>query len=180
MASNPILNGPPNTLNSGKPALHSQPSTGCSQVVTLSQNPALAKCEMSLREPTIQEIQAALAPLLALCAPLGMTANDRVEWITAAADTLRDVPPDLLASACRKARAACDHPAKIIPFVMNEVKDAKAERHAHYRELRRQLEPMPQTQNRVDPAERKKVAAMMTEWKAHNYSAEYARHRGWA
>lgn len=109
---------------------------------------------------------------------MGMTANDRIEWIAAAADTLRDVPADLLHIACRKARSACDHPSKIIPFVMNDVRDAHQSRSTQYRELREAANPPPQPKW-VNPEERKKVAAMMTEWKAHNYSAAYARQRGW-
>ena len=141
----------------------------------------MAKCEMSLRAPTLDEIQSCLAPLLALCAPMGMTAQDRLEWITAAADTLQDVPADLLDDACRKARAVCDHPSKIIPFVMGEIAERKAMRQERHREILRELKPTPPETNKlwVDLGERKQVAEMMRDWRESGYSAAYARKRRW-
>lgn len=186
MADNPILNGPPNTRSLAKPELHSPPSTQCSVIdLVTARDKAVARkkleeCEMSLQPPTMADLQAALSPLLALCAPLGMTANDRIEWIGAAADTLRDVPADLLHRACRKARSVCDHPAKIIPFVMSDIAESRQLREHTYRSLRMSLERVQTPQKYVDPKERAEVAKMMSDWKEHKYSAAYARKRGWA
>lgn len=100
-----------------------------------------------------------------------------MEWITAAADTVRNVPADLLASACRKARAVCDHPSKVIPSIMQDIAAPKAERQRDLQEVRARMEPP--KDKPVDPAERKAVAAMMKDWREHNYSADYARYRRW-
>lgn len=132
---------------------------------------------MSLRAPDLDEIQAALGPVLALCAPLGMTAQDRVEWITAAADTVRNVPADLLAAACRKARAVCDHPSKIIPFIMQDIAAPKAERQRDLQDVRVRMEPP--KDKPISRAEREEVAAMMRDWRVNGYSAAYARKRRW-
>lgn len=46
-----------------------------------------------------------------------MTEADRTEWLTAAYGALAKVPGSLFESACHEAKLACDHPAKIVPFI---------------------------------------------------------------
>jgi hypothetical protein len=64
-----------------------------------------------------------LTACLALTAPVGMTEESRREWLAVAWDTLRHLPPDVLASGARKARQICDHPSKIVPTIVSETKD---------------------------------------------------------
>lgn len=63
------------------------------------------------------EMAAELARCLTLCAPSGMTQDDRAEWIAMAILETRDMPADLFRDACAQARRTCDHPAKIIPAI---------------------------------------------------------------
>lgn len=47
-----------------------------------------------------------------------MTQGDREEWLVAAYNALADVPGSLFADACRGVMGACDHPAKIVPYII--------------------------------------------------------------
>jgi hypothetical protein len=69
-----------------------------------------------------------LTACLALVAPAGMSEENRRDWLTVAWDTLRHIPPDILASGARKAREKCDHPAKIVPTIIAETADAMRRR----------------------------------------------------
>lgn len=61
-----------------------------------------------------------LTACLALTAPAGMTEEARGEWLAVAWDSLKHIPPDILASGARKARLKCDHPSKIVPTIVAE------------------------------------------------------------
>lgn len=62
-------------------------------------------------------IIAKLTHVLALCAGVGMSADDRGEWLAAAATALDGIPPDLLAIGIEAARRTADHPSKIVPAI---------------------------------------------------------------
>jgi hypothetical protein len=76
-----------------------------------------------LRPATPDQMQAELTACLALSGASGMSEDDRCEWLRAARLTLEGIPADLLAQGCRKARATCDHPSKIVPAIMADVTD---------------------------------------------------------
>jgi hypothetical protein len=61
-----------------------------------------------------------LTACLALTAPAGMTEEGRRDWLAVAWDTLKDLPPDILAIGARAARKKCDHPSKIVPTIIAE------------------------------------------------------------
>lgn len=46
-----------------------------------------------------------------------MSSEERTAWYKAALMTIGDMPEDILRMACEAARKACDHPAKIVPFI---------------------------------------------------------------
>lgn len=67
-----------------------------------------------------------LAPILALVGASGMSQDDRREWLAAATDALRHIPQDLLTSAAARAKMHCDHPSKVIPFIIRDTESAIA------------------------------------------------------
>ena len=80
-----------------------------------------------------EEIVGALTQSLAMVAPVGMTQEDREQWLGAAALAIRDadIPPREFAWAAGKARIdpECDHPAKIVPAIMRLIGEFKPEIH---------------------------------------------------
>lgn len=68
---------------------------------------------------------------LALVAPVGMDEAARGEWIAAAWETLKHLPTDLLQTGCSVARQHCDHPAKIVPAILNATSAALRRRREH-------------------------------------------------
>lgn len=78
---------------------------------------ALDKAEADSVPCSLDRAIELLTPNLILCAPSGMSDNDRFEWYKAALATIGDMPSDLLGEACAAARRVCDHPAKIVPFI---------------------------------------------------------------
>jgi hypothetical protein len=65
-----------------------------------------------------------LTACLALVAPVGMTEENRRDWLAVAWQTLKDIPPDILAAGAKKARLRCDHPSKIVPAIVEETAEA--------------------------------------------------------
>jgi hypothetical protein len=61
-----------------------------------------------------------LAACLTLVAPVGMDETARRDWFAVAWDTLKHIPPNILAIGARKARGKCDHPSKIVPTILAE------------------------------------------------------------
>lgn len=61
-----------------------------------------------------------LTACLALTAPAGMTEEGRRDWLMVAWDSLKHLPPDLLAVGAKAARQKCDHPSKIVPTIIAE------------------------------------------------------------
>lgn len=66
-----------------------------------------------------------LTACLTLTAPVGMNEEARRDWFAVAWDTLKDIPPNDLARAARKARETCDHPAKIVPAIVKAVEELR-------------------------------------------------------
>lgn len=64
-----------------------------------------------------------LTACLALVVPVGMTEAGRREWLAVAWETVGHLPPDLLQIGCKKARETADHPSKIVPTILFEVRD---------------------------------------------------------
>jgi hypothetical protein len=60
-----------------------------------------------------------LTACLALVAPAGMTEEARRDWLAVAWATLKHLPPDVLVTAARHARQTCDHPAKLVPAIVD-------------------------------------------------------------
>ena len=79
----------------------------------------LAETEPMDREAAIAE----LARGLTLCAPSGMSEDDRAVWLAAAWAEVAHVPAGILREAMAAARKVADHPAKIVPAIMREVGD---------------------------------------------------------
>jgi hypothetical protein len=77
----------------------------------------LRAAEAKYRPATLAEAIELLTPCLILCAPSGMQEADRTAWYKAALMTIGDIPLSFLHRATAEARKACDHPAKIVPFI---------------------------------------------------------------
>lgn len=65
-----------------------------------------------------------LAPCLTLTAGVGMNRDARKEWYAAAYRALDGIPLGLLERGVEAAMKVADHPAKIVPAIMGEVRDA--------------------------------------------------------
>jgi len=87
-----------------------------------------------LAPATGRRFRTELTACLALVAPVGMTEDARGEWLAAAWATLHNLPADLLAIGCERARETCDHPAKIVPTIVAETRALIARRRAALRE----------------------------------------------
>ena len=94
-------------------------------------NPAMAlaappeprSTSLGLTPATPTEFRNELTACLTLVAPSGMSEDDRREWLRVAWGALSHLPADLIGRGCRVARQKCDHPAKIVPTIMAEVKE---------------------------------------------------------
>jgi hypothetical protein len=71
---------------------------------------------------TPAEFAAALTPCLALVGGIGMDGQARREWLNAAFVAMGDVPADLLKQGARAAMLKADHPSKILPTIMEEIR----------------------------------------------------------
>lgn len=78
---------------------------------------------LDLRPASNEVFRNELTACLILVAPVGMTEDSRREWLAVAWETLRHLPPDMLARGCETARETCDHPSKIVPAIIAETKD---------------------------------------------------------
>ena len=70
-----------------------------------------------LAPATQEEAILAIAPSLTLCAPSGMSEDDRTEWLMVAADAVGHIPRGLFLRACQHVKGRHDHPSKIIPSI---------------------------------------------------------------
>jgi hypothetical protein len=64
-----------------------------------------------------------ITPVLTLVGASGMNADDREEWITAAAMALEHLPEDLVRIGLKAAMRKADHPSKVIPLAIAEVEE---------------------------------------------------------
>lgn len=88
----------------------------------------LSEAEARLAPANGKDGTAMLASCLTLCAPTGMSQPERAAWLAVARQTLKGIPADLLDRGCKAARETADHPSKIVPSIIKEVKDAWANR----------------------------------------------------
>lgn len=98
------------------------------QMVDQALQPAM-QCDVPL---SLQAARNAAAPMdrkeamleltrcLILCAPSGMSVNERGDWLAVAWTEICDIPAAALAEACSAARKTVDHPAKLIPAIIRE------------------------------------------------------------
>lgn len=77
----------------------------------------------SLADDTRIVFRNELTACLSLTAPAGMTEEGRRDWLAVAWDTLKHIPADILARGARKAREKCDHPSKIVPFIVEATRE---------------------------------------------------------
>lgn len=107
-----------------------------------------------------------LGQCLTLCAPVGMRDDERANWLTIAYSRVSDIPAAQLSMACAAAMDNCDHPAKIVPFIVKHSQEMTDLLHKIERGKRRQYEninaPRLQQQETEQPAgDRDEVAAML-------------------
>lgn len=76
-----------------------------------------------LTPATAKEFRDELTACLALVVPVGMSEESRRDWLRVAWGTLKFWPVDLLRIGCEEARRTCDHPAKIVPAIVEATKD---------------------------------------------------------
>jgi len=98
---------------------------------------AIALAELQLSPATPAEFEARLTPVLSLCAPSGMGAAERTQWIKAAIIMLGRIPSDLLAIGCLCAMETSDHPSKIVPAILKAIQERWNARKADLADLKR-------------------------------------------
>jgi len=64
-----------------------------------------------------------MTPCLALTSGVGMTAADQRVWLSAAYRALDGIPIALLKRGCDAAMKTADHPSKIVPTIIKEIRD---------------------------------------------------------
>jgi len=67
------------------------------------------------------EIVHALTPCLQLCAPVGMSIDDKDTWYDAAYMALSHLPAGAVKAAAVRAMQTADHPSKIVPAIIREI-----------------------------------------------------------
>lgn len=80
--------------------------------------------EAKLEPASPLEAVALLGSCLTLVGSTGMTEDTRAEWLRVAQMTLADMPADLLARGCAKARRTCEFPSQVVPIIVEEVEGA--------------------------------------------------------
>jgi len=84
---------------------------------------ATSNLPADLQPASLPEFIQALTPCLQLCAPVGMSLEDRDTWFDAAFMAIGHLPPDILCDAAQAAMRKADHPAKIVPAIMAEAEE---------------------------------------------------------
>ena len=95
---------------------------------------------------------AALSACLALVRPVGMTEDETLDWLEAAADTLAYIPAELVQRGAALARRRCTHHSQIVPAIIDETKDALAW-HGRPAPVLRIVAPAPREASRLTLAE---------------------------
>ena len=70
------------------------------------------------RPATEDQMFSELGRCLTLCAPSGMSRDERETWLLAALAEVSGIPAEPFFAASAKARTTCDHPAKIVPAII--------------------------------------------------------------
>lgn len=70
---------------------------------------------------SLSEFIISLTPCLQLCAPVGMSVEDRDTWFDAAYLAVGHLPPNVLRRAAIRAMQTADHPSKIVPAIIREI-----------------------------------------------------------
>lgn len=99
---------------------------------------------------------------LTLVAPSGMTGEERAAWVSIARQTLKDIPGDMIALGCRKAREKCRFPSEIVPTIIEEAGKAWAQRRGRIEYTQPQLpgpDPYPPVPHEETQRILKEVAA---------------------
>lgn len=93
-------------------------SDGRGELLWLSEN-------AYVRQASSDYVLNGLAQCLALVVPVGMSEEDREQWLAAATVQLyeKHLSPEELDYALKKARDECDHPAKIVPAAIRALGD---------------------------------------------------------
>lgn len=91
---------------------------------------ALAEARRRLQAAPDEMLVRSLTTCLSLVAPTGYTAGDRKAWLTAAAMTLKGIPAHLLERGVSHACRTCDHPSKVVPAILDEVRVSWEQRRA--------------------------------------------------
>lgn len=93
----------------------------------------------------IAEAAAHLSRCLTLCAPSGMSVDDRAEWLTVALEAIGELPAEVFIEACRQAQRQCEHPAKIVPTIheYGQAKAGELRRLLQYQSRPRLVQPAP-------------------------------------
>ncbi|MDO7841095.1 hypothetical protein [Sphingomonas immobilis] len=106
------------------------------------------------------EFAAELVPCLALVSGVGMSGEDQKTWLNAAYKALDGIPIALLKRGAAAAMAKADHPSKIVPAIMAEVREPWAWRRNAKALGRHYALPAP-TETDEQRAERMEVGVLM-------------------
>src|SRR3546814_15615037 len=71
------------------------------------------------REASIGE----LTRCLTLCAPSGMSSDERAVWLATAWSEVREIPAPAFLDACKHALPGLDHPAKLITSLVRDTEE---------------------------------------------------------
>lgn len=82
---------------------------------------ALEEANARLSPPPRDILLKALVAAVALVMPAGFSTADKKLWLAAAAQTLKELPADLLERGIRHTRLVADHPSKIVPEIIKAV-----------------------------------------------------------
>lgn len=107
------------------------------------------------------EFAAEIVPCLALTSGVGMSNEDQRIWLNAAYKALDGIPIKLLKRGADAAMKTADHPSKIVPAIMNEIRETWDWR-KRWVAQRARVEAPPAAPV-IDPAEQAEVKAMMSD-----------------
>ena len=139
----------------------------------------LSTFSASLTPATKDEFRSELTKCLALVVPAGMDEAARRDWLSVAWETLHGLPGDLLRIGAAKARLVADHPAKIVPAIMDEVSGLLRQRQdmaRDGRERRDRLAPPSERhvmERRGEPMSAEDTAALNAELERLGATARY-------
>lgn len=88
----------------------------------------IARMDVRLQPADAASFAGLIGSLLSITGGVGLSEDDRREWIKSAWVHLRDVPADLLERGCKVAGRYCDHPSKIVTTIIREIEAPLKER----------------------------------------------------